>query len=155
MTLLLTHPDADRAETPPGHPEQVARHWPTAVVYSGFEIGENILTGMALKDPQKNPVAKAYEVYRGTTGGGGAIGDRKSWDQTAVLYAVLGTAWEDRQLWQLSEPHDIDFASNGFTITTPSPDSNRRFIIQSDNLMTFQELQSVISGLMTVAPVTK
>jgi len=132
--------------------QQVARHWPTRIVYSGYEIGDAILTGGALTNPERNPVAKAYEAYSGTAGGAGVIGDRRSWDQTAVLHAVLGTTWNDRQLWQLSEPHIIDFAANGATIATPSPGANRYFIIQSDALMTNAEIESVISGLMTAEP---
>ncbi|MEO8615005.1 MAG: hypothetical protein ABI600_07690, partial [Luteolibacter sp.] len=132
--------------------QEVARHWPTRIVYSGYEIGEKILTGQALTHPERNPVAKAYEAYSGTAGGAGVIGDRKSWDQTAATYAVLGTTWNDRQLWQLSEPHTIDFAANGATVATPSPEANRYFIIQSDSLMSNPELESVISGLMTVEP---
>ena len=38
MTLLLTHPDADRHETPPGHPEQVARLRAIRAALDGMDL---------------------------------------------------------------------------------------------------------------------
>ena len=59
-------------------------HWPTPIVFSGWEIGQEIMTGAGLrKAPEGTPVRRAYELYNG-------LNDRQSWDQTAVLYAVRG-----------------------------------------------------------------
>ena len=129
--------------------QQVARHWPSPIVYSGFEVGNTIMTGSALTNPQTNPVARAYQAYRGTTGGAGTIGDRQSWDQTAVLYAAAGTAWEGDTLWQLSDPHDVDFTDAGRTLASADADASRRFLIQS---MSDDGLASIISDLMIAEP---
>lgn len=66
----------------------VAEQWPTEIVFSGFEIGNAILTGKKLvaSDIAGSPVKDAYAQCF-------AEGDpdgRQSWDHTAVLVAVKG-----------------------------------------------------------------
>ncbi|KKB49701.1 hypothetical protein HMPREF1212_02860 [Parabacteroides sp. HGS0025] len=66
----------------------VAEQWPTEIVFSGFEIGNAILTGKKLvaSDIADSPVKDAYVQCF-------AEGDpdgRQSWDHTAVLVAVKG-----------------------------------------------------------------
>ncbi len=72
--------------------QKVFAEWPTPMTISGFEIGEKILTGIRLINNeaiQNSPVKDAYAVAlakdKNTVG-------RNSWDQTAVLVAVRGTA---------------------------------------------------------------
>lgn len=62
--------------------------WPTPILFSGWEIGKDILTGHTLKAklPQNNLVRRAYELYLGPN-----KTQRESWDQSAVLAAVRGT----------------------------------------------------------------
>jgi hypothetical protein len=62
----------------PAAAARVTARWPTPIVYSGFEVGEKVVT--AASGP--GPVARAYELY--------ADGIRPSWDQTATLFATLG-----------------------------------------------------------------
>nr|WP_129734300.1 nucleoside hydrolase [Parabacteroides goldsteinii] len=66
----------------------VAEQWPTEIVFSGFEIGDAILTGKKLvaSDIDNSPVKDTYAQCF-------AEGDpdgRQSWDHTAVLVAVKG-----------------------------------------------------------------
>jgi len=62
----------------------VVQHWPTPVVFSGHEIGSEILTGAGLrKAARATPVRRAYELYNG-------LNNRPSYDQSAVLYAIRG-----------------------------------------------------------------
>lgn len=66
----------------------VAEQWPTEIVFSGFEIGNVILTGKKLvrMDVENSPVKEAYSLCF-------AEGDpdgRMSWDHTAVLVAIKG-----------------------------------------------------------------
>jgi inosine-uridine nucleoside N-ribohydrolase len=72
--------------------QKVFVNWPSPITVSPFEIGVNIFTGMKLINNttiQNSPVKDAYQIaiaYDGTKEG------RFSWDQTAVLAAVKGTA---------------------------------------------------------------
>jgi len=63
--------------------------WPGKILFSGFEIGQQIYTGgrVALGDISKNPVAWAYR-YNLKTYDRTPQQNRPSWDQTAVLCAV-------------------------------------------------------------------
>ncbi len=68
--------------------QYVTENWPTTVIFSGFEIGNEILTGDELiqKKEEGNPVKDVYafalELEEASA--------RMSWDQTAVLTAVRG-----------------------------------------------------------------
>jgi inosine-uridine nucleoside N-ribohydrolase len=66
----------------------VAEKWPTTVVYSGFEIGEPIMTGERLvtETPEQSPIRMAFATNPDLD----AKKNRHSWDQTAVLFAVRG-----------------------------------------------------------------
>jgi inosine-uridine nucleoside N-ribohydrolase len=70
--------------------QKVFNEWPTPILLSGFEIGFKILTGKKLianAALQNSPVKEAFQIAlaadKNTEG-------RHSWDQTAVLVAVLG-----------------------------------------------------------------
>ncbi len=66
--------------------------WPTPIVFSGFEIGEKIKTGIPLiqnENIRNSPVKDVYAISipQSPEDKNG----RMSWDQTAVLVAVEGT----------------------------------------------------------------
>ena len=68
----------------------VVEEWPTEIIFSGFEIGEKVLTGKKLvaMSTEHSPVREAFAMSF-------AEGDpdgRMSWDQTAVLVAIKGYA---------------------------------------------------------------
>jgi inosine-uridine nucleoside N-ribohydrolase len=87
-TNIATHPAAAA---------HVARAWPTEIVWHGFEVGDPVITGEALKDtPRTNPVRRAYEVRR-FAGRPAIDGGQPSYDQAAALYAVRGP---DQELWR-------------------------------------------------------
>lgn len=65
--------------------------WPGKVVFSGWEIGNKIITGgtyLSKMLPEKSPVRRAYQLYNDFKG-------RQSWDQTSVLFAVSSHAYWD------------------------------------------------------------
>ena len=67
------------------------KNWPTPIIFTGFEIGEKILTGLRLVSHagRNNPVREAFRIAMAAT-----KEDRKgrmSWDETAILIAVYGT----------------------------------------------------------------
>ncbi|MCE7067786.1 nucleoside hydrolase [Dyadobacter sp. CY326] len=70
--------------------QKVFAEWPTEIIFSGFEIGEEIKTGVKvianerLKSPVKDVFAMAMAKSPEDVNG------RQSWDQTAVLVGVRG-----------------------------------------------------------------
>jgi len=62
----------------------VCSKWPTPIVFTGYELGENLRGGRTITNtPPENPVRVAYEVYNHP-------GGRHAWDETAIWYAVRG-----------------------------------------------------------------
>ncbi len=87
----------------------VFENWGTPIIFSGFEIGANITTGIPLihnvaikNDPVKDVfsicIPKAAEDSAG----------RKSWDETAVLVAIKGY-----EPWYRLEEGRIEVATDG------------------------------------------
>lgn len=70
--------------------EKVFGQWPTEIIFSGFEIGQKVITGFPLVNaagidtPVKTAYAKALTHWKSDSLG------RNSWDQTAVLVAIRG-----------------------------------------------------------------
>ncbi len=70
--------------------EKVFSEWPTQIIFSGFEIGKEIKTGLRvianekLASPVKDVYAMSMPMAKGDAEG------RMSWDQTAVLVAIRG-----------------------------------------------------------------
>jgi pyrimidine-specific ribonucleoside hydrolase len=73
--------------------KKVIADWPTPIIFSGFEIGVEILTGLPLinnKTIQNSPVKEVFSIsipFDPEDKNG-----RMSWDETAVLVAIKG--WE-------------------------------------------------------------
>ena len=65
-------------------------HWPTPILFSGFEIGDRVVTGLPLvnspysNSPPKDVFARSIPMDKKDVNG------RMSWDQTAVLVAIKG-----------------------------------------------------------------
>lgn len=73
---------------------QVVNTWPTRMVFSGFETGTDIISGIPFchKLSVRNPVREAYLVYNGCDKG------RSSWDTIAVYFATF--ADKDKGFWK-------------------------------------------------------
>lgn len=66
-------------------------NWPTTIIFSGFEIGQKIKTGLPLihnKAIQNSPVKDVFRISIPLDKQD--INGRMSWDETAVLVAVAG-----------------------------------------------------------------
>ena len=65
-------------------------NWPTEIIFSGFEIGEKVKTGLKLVREQgsDNPVREAYRIAM--SGSAEDKYGRMSWDQTALCIAIYG-----------------------------------------------------------------
>src|SRR5450432_1949791 len=73
---------------------KVMDNWPTSILFSGFEIGQKIKTGLLLIHNDKiqhSPVKDVFSICIPMAAEDSA--GRMSWDETAVLVAVKG--WQD------------------------------------------------------------
>ncbi|HMG68228.1 MAG TPA: nucleoside hydrolase [Chitinophagaceae bacterium] len=71
--------------------QNVFSNWPTPILFSGFEIGQKIKTGVPLihnNSIQKSPVKNVFSICIPKAPEDSA--GRMSWDETAVLVAVNG-----------------------------------------------------------------
>lgn len=70
--------------------QKVFTEWPTEIIFSGFEIGQEIRTGVRViaNERLKSPVKDAYQLAMSKSEGD--ANGRQSWDQTAVLVGVRG-----------------------------------------------------------------
>lgn len=71
--------------------KEALEQWPTKVIFSGFEIGKNIKTGLPLihnKKIHNSPVKDVFRIAIPQSVQDSA--GRMSWDETAVLVAVKG-----------------------------------------------------------------
>jgi hypothetical protein len=126
--------------------QTVADSWPTPIVYSGFEIGRPVMTGGAMTQPEKNPVAKAYELF--PAGGVGTIASSSSYDQTALYYAVRGLEADGLKLWQLSDPGWASFPEARTRFARSAWGRHRHLIRQA----TDEQVAAVIEALMIQPP---
>lgn len=121
--------------------KKVVDEWPTEQVYSGFEIGVNIMTGARLDQvPRKNPVRRGYEIYVGPGN------DRESWDLTAVYYAIRGG---DELFTESTEPGSVAVYPDGSNAWVPEPDRDQRYLttVASD-----ETIARVLEDLMLRPP---
>ena len=118
----------------------VEEHWPTPILYSS--PGGSVRAGKNLTDPERNPVAKAFELYPGA-GPAGVIGDRSCWDEIATIVAVHGPTWQGREVWKRSPSgsltltiRKLDNPQNPAKDTAvethfePTPDEGRSYLTQ-------------------------
>jgi inosine-uridine nucleoside N-ribohydrolase len=92
----------------------VFEHWPTPIVFSGFEIGRDLLypSGSIEHDfayARTHPIAESYRAYDKMPY------DRPTWDLTAALEAVRPA----HGYFGRSEPGTVLVESNGSTRFTP------------------------------------
>ncbi|MCO5237539.1 MAG: nucleoside hydrolase [Chitinophagaceae bacterium] len=126
---------------------KVFLHWPTPVLYSGFEIGEKIITGKQLvsgnsiqNSPVKDAFAKAMSYGKNDANG------RHSWDQTAVLVAVRGAApYYDIQKGEI-------ILKGGNNEWKNDPNGKQTYLVEK---MPVEQVRAEIEALMMHQPVRK
>ena len=122
------------------------RHWPGKIIFSGWEIGNEIMTGKGLaKLPAGSPVRRGYELYNG-------LNDRQSWDQTAVLYAVRGLEGGLNDHWTLSAPGRLDVNDKGDNVWHDAPDGLHRYLVKK---MAPRKIAEEIEALMLHEPASR
>ncbi|MEO8960283.1 MAG: nucleoside hydrolase [Ginsengibacter sp.] len=118
--------------------------WPTPVIFSGFEIGEKIKTGLPLIHNnfiQNNPAKDVFSICIPMSPSDSA--GRMSWDQTAVLVAVRG----DKPFYKLHSGK-IKIGEDG----TNSWDENgtgQYYLVEKQSP---QKVQNMINHLMMELP---
>jgi len=134
----------------PAAARHIAENWPGRIIYSGYEIGDAIRTGRALSEPRFNPVAMAYKLHPGA-GAADVIGDRPSWDQTAVLQAIRGTTSNGQRLWTLSERGSVTFNDQEpHNVFRRHPEGRHRYQIAH---MDPEKVARIIEAMMIAPPV--
>lgn len=93
----------------------VAEHCPVEIIYSGFEIGEKIITGESLvNEPDDSIVKNAYFHYVSRCGkpADRASYRRPSWDLCTVYQAI----YPENRLFSLSDNVTVTFGDKGETV---------------------------------------
>lgn len=104
--------------------QQLARDWPTPIVWSGFEIGiaapyPAVSIERDFNWTPHHPVAEAYRLYMPPPH------ERPTWDPTSAFYAVR----PDRGYFKLSPPGQVTVEADGFTRFVPAENGRDRFLI--------------------------
>ncbi len=124
-------------------------NWPTTILFSGFEIGDKILTGRKVADegPSNSPVRWAY-TYNLDTYEGKKMEKRKSWDQTAVLCAVRNP----ETYFYVVGPGKIIIHENGSDEWMPDKNGQHYFLAHK---YPYQKIADIIDELMMYKPMEK
>lgn len=118
-------------------------HWPTPILFSGFEIGVRVRTGLHLikADVPDSPVKMAYAISipkRPYDKNG-----RPSWDQTAVLAAVRGT-----EPYYTTKRGRFITHPDGSNNWTNDPDGPHSYLVEKmDAALIAQEIESLMMQL--------
>lgn len=122
--------------------QYLATRWPSPVIFSGFEVGEKVLTGAELvqKESRGNPVQHIYRVALKKE----KAENRMSWDQTAVLIAVQG--FEDYYDLKRGKIQVKDDGSNRWQ---DDPQGNHYYVIEK---MEVPAVRSTIEAFMMHEP---
>lgn len=118
-------------------------HWPTPIIFSGWEIGNEIMTGARLREsPEGTPVRRAYELYNG-------LKNRQSWDQTAVLYAVRGLDGGLADYWDVVNEGYLHVHEDGSNVWRDLPDKDHSYLSEK---MPPERIAAVVEELMLQPP---
>lgn len=120
-------------------------YWPTRVLISGYEIGENIITGPGLAAlDEHHPVRRAYDGHPSEP----LVNGRMSWDQTAVLAAVR----DPGLYWDLSGPGRAEVDSEGKNTWIDDPNGNHKYLIERKENPGLAGIEEIIGELMAEMP---
>ena len=129
---LLNHPQAAQL---------IAEQCPVPVLWSGFEIGNSIITGDAVtrdRMEEDSPVALSYDLYMKSDSG------RQSWDLTTMLFAVEGAS----DYWTLQRGTNSVSAGDGSNVWTPDENGKDAILVQK---MAPDQVAQVLNDRMVMA----
>jgi hypothetical protein len=117
--------------------QYIVEHWPTPILFSGFEIGQAILTGKKLVSaPTANPVRRAYELYD-------ALGGHASFDLTAAFAAVR----PPHLYWDIVDGY-CQVADNGTDTWSTAPHGHSYLVAKTSN----SDMAAILDDLLTLPP---
>jgi inosine-uridine nucleoside N-ribohydrolase len=121
-------------------------NWNTPIIFTGFEIGKNILSGIPLieSEIENSPVKEVYEISIPLDDAD--KNGRMSWDQTAVLIAVKG--YEDYYDGIPGKILSKKDGSNGW-------DPKGKGHIYVKEKMPVKDVEEIINNLIMQVPVRK
>jgi inosine-uridine nucleoside N-ribohydrolase len=121
----------------------VFEQWPTRIIFSGFEIGEKILTGKRLiaSGIRNTPVKEAFSICLRQDNPEG----RNSWDETVVLVAARGV---DRYFGTIKGT--IKIGENGTNTWQNDPKGKHEYLVWK---IPMEEVTNTIENLMMHEPV--
>jgi len=124
----------------------VIENWPTPILFSGFEIGVNIMTGnkVATQGTKGSPVQWAYN-YCLSTYEGRKSQNRNSWDHTAVLCAIRNP---EKYFYVINKGTFVCNA-DGTNSWNADKDSNHSFLVHK---YPYQHIADIIDDLMLYEP---
>jgi inosine-uridine nucleoside N-ribohydrolase len=124
----------------------VFENWPTPILFSGFEIGVNIMTGhkVATQGTKGSPVQWAYQ-YCLSTYEGHQSQNRNSWDHTAVLCAVRNP----EKYFYVIDKGTFVCNADGSNTWNADKDSQHSFLVHK---YPYQKIADVLDDLMLYEP---
>ncbi|WP_423146196.1 nucleoside hydrolase [Rubrolithibacter danxiaensis] len=123
----------------------VFENWPTPVIFSGFEIGSKIKTGIPLiqnKQIKNSPVKDVYSICIPKAKEDSA--GRMSWDQTAVLVAIKGA-----NPYYKVRKGTIEIAADGSNSWKENKDGNQYYLLEN---LPEKDVERIINNLMMHQP---
>ena len=121
--------------------------WPTQVIFSGFEIGAKIKTGLPLVQNTAITNNPAQDVFRiSIPKAKEDSAGRMSWDETAVLVAVRGY-----RPWYRLQEGKIVVAADGSNTWDPAG-KGHFYLIENQP---YQKVQDLLDTLMQHVPASK
>lgn len=126
--------------------KKVAEEWPGTIIFSGFEIGKDILTGKetAQMNVQDSPVKETYRMCLAQDNPEG----RNSWDQTTVLTAIKGY----EPYFGIKRGTIVINDTTGANRWIDDPKGRHAYLTKK---MSVQEIKTVIENYMKHQPVKK
>ena len=104
--------------------------WPTEMIISDFLVGQLvpvIWNRLKTRLSANNPLLLGYRRYY-DHGKGDPMGNRPSWDQTSMLYALEPEAGH----FGLSDPGEVTIMDDGVSIFKPCENGRRRHLLLND-----------------------
>jgi len=128
----------------PAVSQRFVNGWPGEIVFVGWEVGSDVITGGFSNWPKhdSNPVAAAYSAFLGSDPG------RPSWDPITVDVAV-GTS---TGFYDLSEPGWVHVDSDGRTWWEPDENGRHRYVKLAAPI---QAVAEHIDSLLSAPPRTE